>query len=145
MGEIAIVPFDPRVHLTDSFRQTMGALSPTNAPDSVIMESHYFRCLNTTYTWVAVHGQDVVGSISVLFEWKLTRECQPVAHIEDVAVRPDWQSKGVGTLLVRRAQEFAREQGVRSIVLACDASRVGFYERLGFSVHGVAMRQLVAK
>ncbi len=68
---------------------------------------------------------------------------EPYALLEDVYVNESERGKGVGTLLVRRAVELARELGCYKIIAT---SRFGreelhrWYEKLGFRLHGYEFR-----
>jgi len=68
---------------------------------------------------------------------------KPYALLEDVYVNESDRGRGVGTLLVRRAVELARELGCYKIIAT---SRFGrdevhrWYEKLGFKRHGYEFR-----
>lgn len=47
-----------------------------------------------------------------------------------MAVRPEWQGKGIGSALVRRGMEDCRELGYRGIVVL---GHPGFYPRFDFA------------
>lgn len=86
-------------------------------------------------TFVAVdEAGSVVGTASVFAEPKLLRGGCMAAHVEDVAVRPDAQGKGVGAALVKHCVEYARVAGCYKVVLNCDPKNVPFYEKCGFRV-----------
>ncbi len=137
-----IQPFDPAQHLEAGFRETLGALSPTTADADRIDLASFRRQKACHVTFVCLDGERVVGTFSVLFEAKLSRECRDVAHLEDVAVHPDYQARGVGRFMLEWALKYVREKGVRSFILDCDESVAGFYERLGFVRNGVCLRVL---
>lgn len=143
---LTVVRFDVDKHLENGFREALGALSPTVAHFEAIARSDYIRKMSNCWTFVCIDTEladRVVGTISVVFEPKLSRQCRYVAHIEDVAVAPDQQGRGIGKFMVSYAEAFAISRGVRSIVLTCADERVGFYEELGFKNDGVAMRKLI--
>ncbi|MEZ0345870.1 MAG: GNAT family N-acetyltransferase [Infirmifilum sp.] len=68
---------------------------------------------------------------------------QPYALLEDVYVNEEDRGKGVGTLLVTKAIETARELGCYKIIAT---SRFGrdevhkWYEKLGFKLYGYEFR-----
>ena len=54
------------------------------------------------------------------------------AIIQNVYTEPDWRRRGLAALLIKTILDWAREQGIGSVVLhASDAGRA-VYERLGF-------------
>lgn len=59
-----------------------------------------------------------------------------------LAVAPDWRGKGVGTALMRAAEDWARARGAERMVLDLDVHNAGaqrLYERLGYEVEAIAM------
>ncbi len=60
-------------------------------------------------------------------------------RIWELLVREDFRRKGIGSKLVNRAVEAAREKRARMIVLetqSCNVSAIGFYLRHGFELIG---------
>lgn len=61
-------------------------------------------------------------------------------HIEDLEVMPDWRGRGVGRMLMAKADEVARELGVRAISLETQSTNVPairFYRKCGYEVECV--------
>lgn len=96
-------------------------------------------------TVVAVRSDDVIGTASLLCERKFLHKGGLAGHIEDVAVHPDHQKKGVGKSLVLHLLERARERGCYKVVLDCKPALDTFYERCGFKDAGYQMRYDVPK
>jgi ribosomal-protein-alanine N-acetyltransferase len=64
-------------------------------------------------------------------------------HVNNLAVRPAFRGRGIGTALLRRLLADARALGARRATLEVRASNEGarrLYERLGFHVAGVRRR-----
>lgn len=139
---IHIENFQVSKHLENGFRETLGALVPVEELEEEIQRNFSVRQRNCMQTLVAVEGlvDRVVGTISIYFEPKLSRDCRPAAHIEDVAVHPDWQGRGVGALLMETALAIIRDHGCYKVVLNCNESKIGFYEKHGFRQDGICMR-----
>jgi GNAT superfamily N-acetyltransferase len=72
-------------------------------------------------------GGRVVGC--VLFDFASGR-------LRAMAVEPTRQRSGVGAQLVRRLEEEVAKRGVGLLTLHARRDAVGFYERLGYVVHG---------
>lgn len=56
-------------------------------------------------------------------------------HISDVIVAPEGEGKGIGSLLIRKGEEWAREQGYKWLTLSVFAQNKKareVYQRLGF-------------
>ena len=58
------------------------------------------------------------------------------AHIGRVAVMPEHRRGGYGRAVMQALHALAREQGIHDITLAAQLHAIGFYERLGYTVHG---------
>jgi predicted GNAT family N-acyltransferase len=68
----------------------------------------------------------VVGCALVAFN-------QNAARIRQMAVDESCQGQGIGTELVRRAEEAVRARNVRAVTLHARVSARGFYECLGYT------------
>ena len=82
----------------------------------------------------------IVGSITLLIEPKFIHQGGLVGHIEDVVVRSELQSKGIGEQLVNAALEYAKNHGCYKTILDCDDNVKPFYEKIGFKRNSNAMR-----
>lgn len=54
------------------------------------------------------------------------------AVIVNVYTEPEWRRRGLAALLIKRAIEWTREQGIESVVLHASDEGRAVYERLGF-------------
>lgn len=82
-------------------------------------------------TYVCMDNKDIVATATCIFERKL-RYNQLCCHLEDVGVRPDQRSKGLGQLIVNYCIREARSKGCYKVKLFCSDRLLGFYEKLGF-------------
>lgn len=90
-----------------------------------------------------VENQDtgeIIGTTTLLIEPKFIHNGMKVGHIEDVATRREYEGFGAGSLAVNTALEYAKSANCGRVVLDCSEDNVGFYEKLGFKRHEVAMR-----
>ena len=79
---------------------------------------------------VVPHGAEDVAAEAALF-----------ALVEDVAVHPDAQGRGVGRALMDEAMRIARDAGCYKLALSSNSKRSkahAFYESLGYERHGVS-------
>lgn len=124
--------------------ETLSSLTRADAAKPVMATAFWARGKCEYRTFVAVvkqgEGDWVVGTASLFFEPKLTRDCRPAAHIEDVAVNSLHQGRGIGEALVRHCLAHARRMGCYKAILDCDETICLFYEKMGFYRNGVAMR-----
>ena len=88
----------------------------------------------------------VEGMVMLLFTVS-TFLGKKVALLEDMVVAPEWRHKGIGSLLINHAIEFARQEGLGRITLLTDGDNDAaqqFYQSKGFSKSEmVVLRQLL--
>lgn len=60
-------------------------------------------------------------------------------YIKDVVVRPEYQHKGIGKLLIREIMQFIQNHGVKGteifVELCAMPDKMPFYEKLGFDTN----------
>jgi glucosamine-phosphate N-acetyltransferase len=85
-------------------------------------------------------GELVIGTTTLLVEPKFIFNGARVGHIEDVAVKSEYQGLGVGFALVKHATEKAASMGCLRTILDCSDENRGFYEKLGYTYFGNCMK-----
>ena len=90
--------------------------------------------------FVAVYNDKVVGATTLLIEQKFIHDGGKVGHIEDVAISKEFQSIGIGVMIIKEVLEYAKNQGCYKTILDCDEQVKPFYEKIGFSRHSNGMR-----
>jgi len=55
-------------------------------------------------------------------------------YMEDIMVHPDYQGKGIGTLLVKELIREAERFGLGIVTVSFDAGRENFYQTCGFTL-----------
>lgn len=89
--------------------------------------------------YVAETNENIVGTFALLILDNLGHFGTPSGVVEDVAVRPDQQGKGLGKEMMRFALDRCREKGCYKLTLSSNLRRADahrFYESLGFRKHG---------
>lgn len=128
------------VDLRRGFLETVRALRDTTLTPEQAIEVFRRRMRNKVRTFVALIDNKVVGTASLLIEPKFIHDGGVTGHVEDVAVHPDCQGKGIGALLVERLLEESRKEGCYKVILDCAEHVIPFYERMGFHKWERAMR-----
>jgi glucosamine-phosphate N-acetyltransferase len=128
------------VDLQRGFLETVRALRPTDLTLDQAVAVFRRRMRNKVRTFVALIDGKVVGTASLLIEPKFIHDGGVTGHVEDVAVHPECQGKGIGALLVERILEESRKEGCYKVILDCAEKVMPFYEKLGFSKWERAMR-----
>jgi ribosomal protein S18 acetylase RimI-like enzyme len=89
------------------------------------------KYLPTGKCFIAKHGNETVAVLV------LSKTKPETVEIMNVAVREKYQSKGVGTQLIRRVIEEAKKQGMKTIELGTANSSVRqmlMYQKCGFRI-----------
>ncbi|HEY0868729.1 MAG TPA: GNAT family N-acetyltransferase [Fimbriimonas sp.] len=66
----------------------------------------------------------------------LTEVDPNTVQMRQVAVRPDWQGRGVGKAMIRWSEQKALAMGFQTMILHARESAVDFYLRLGYEGEG---------
>ncbi|HSB57943.1 MAG TPA: GNAT family N-acetyltransferase [Nitrosopumilaceae archaeon] len=119
----------------DSLRKASD-LTPKKAKEifkKIKSDKNYMIC-------VAVLDSQVVGAATIFIEQKFINKGGKVGHIEDVAVRKNYQGKGIGQKIIKALVLFAKKEGCYKTILDCQDDLIPFYEKAGFKRHSNAMR-----
>ncbi|CEG01067.1 Acyl-CoA N-acyltransferase [Ostreococcus tauri] len=84
-------------------------------------------------------GSRIVASGTLVLERKFTRNCGTCGHIEDVVVDEGERGRDLGRVIVEALTRAAEACGCYKVILDCNESNVGFYERCGFKRKEVQM------
>jgi glucosamine-phosphate N-acetyltransferase len=117
----------------------VGQISQNIEEATKILESIEENKFSKIYVAVDNHRQ-VIGSITLLVEQKFIHNAGKVGHIEDVVTRKEYNGKGIGSALVQKCIEAAKEEKCYKVILDCSLDNVAFYEKAGFRKHEVSMR-----
>ena len=70
-------------------------------------------------------------------------------YIKDVAVRPEYQKKGIGKLLINELLDFVKKIGISGteifVVLCAVPDKVSFYEKLGFDFNDAKRLKMMCR
>lgn len=74
----------------------------------------------------------IIGLTTIFLERKFIFDFGYKAYIEDVVVNQKYEKKGIGSVLIKKAIDFAKQKRVKKIVLTCKDDKITFYEKFGF-------------
>jgi glucosamine-phosphate N-acetyltransferase len=90
--------------------------------------------------YVAIDNGKVVGTTTLLIEQKFIHDGGKVGHIEDVAVRKEYQGRERGKKIVGVLLKYAEKKGCYKTILDCSDELIPFYENMGFKKHSNSLR-----
>lgn len=117
-GEVSKIGWTTEAHLIEGQRTDPTALS---------------EMMNTGHFELAYENQELVALVFV------KKETPTVLYIGMLTVKPTYQSRGLGTLLMNRAVEIGREWGMKSTRMTVISERpdlIPIYEKMGFHWSG---------
>ncbi len=126
--------------VTEAFLETLTGLADVGLTVRQAREIFRQRLRAGVLTYVALLEGRVVGTATLLVEQKFIHAGGRVGHVEDVAIHPQFQRRGIGLALVRHLTGEAQKLGCYKVILSCFEDRVPFYQNLGFRPHDVGMR-----
>ena len=136
LGSVTVRPLR-EADLSNGFLEALDALRPASdlAPERAL---EVFRRLDRNPDCVVavaeVDGR-IAGAATLLIEHKFINQGGAAGHIEDVAVAPAQQGRGIGRALIRYLLGRAEAAGCYKTILDCADEVIPFYERLGFRRH----------
>ena len=98
-----------------------------------------FSTYPSYHLYVACVDEEVVGTFALLVMDNLAHLGRPSAIVEDLAVDPRFQRRGIGRQMIGIAMAQANAAGCYKLTLSAAAHRREaheFYESLGFDCHG---------
>eukprot|EP00401_Gymnodinium_catenatum_P056662 CAMPEP_0117504800 /NCGR_PEP_ID=MMETSP0784-20121206/25038_1 /TAXON_ID=39447 /ORGANISM="" /LENGTH=192 /DNA_ID=CAMNT_0005300171 /DNA_START=129 /DNA_END=707 /DNA_ORIENTATION=- len=84
--------------------------------------------------------RNLAATASLIVEAKFLRAGSYVGHVEDVVVDETHRGQGLARIILAALAETARKAGCYKVILDCNESNVGLYERCGFQRREVQMR-----
>ena len=126
--------------ISNGFLETLASLAPVDLTPEEASTILRQRLRAGIHTFVARLGGKVVGTAALLLEDKFIHGGGRVAHVEDVAVHPDFKKQGIGAALVRHLIDRARDLGCYKVILNCHDHLIPFYEQQGFRQYDTGMR-----
>lgn len=132
-------------------QKTEYSLAPDHLTEPEVALKSYFVFLSQRLKehggtiFVAENGGKVVGCVSVMIDTE-TSPCVAVkkfAYIPDLAVLEEFRNQGIGKMLIERAEQFGRDNGLDFIFLDVMAKNpaVDFYHKIGFIDQGLRMEK----
>lgn len=82
---------------------------------------------------------EIVGSGTLIVEYKFIHKCSAVGHIEDIVICEKMRGKNLGRHLVEELIKESKKRGCYKTLLCCREKITTFYEKCGLEVKEVSM------
>jgi ribosomal protein S18 acetylase RimI-like enzyme len=95
------------------------------------------------HLFVAILDSNIVGTFALLVMDNLAKRGRRSGVVEDVAVSPDWQGRGIGRAMMEHARKECIQADCYKFSLSSNLQREEahrFYDALGFERHGYSFR-----
>ena len=79
--------------------------------------------------WVATINDEVVGTVGLEADWDGIKDTYWVLTL---FVMPEYHGKGIGAMLMRHLEEYAKEIHTKKIIIPASITGNGFYYKLGY-------------
>ncbi|EMT67061.1 Glucosamine-phosphate N-acetyltransferase-like protein [Fusarium odoratissimum] len=93
------------------------------------------------YHVVIEHENRVVGTGAIIVERKFIHNLGLIGHIEEIAIRKDFQGKGLGLKLLASLSSIAKNVGCYKTTLGTSPENEPFYVKCGYNKSGNIMNQ----
>ena len=93
-----------------------------------------------TEIWIIENEySDLIGSGTILYEYKFIHDCGKIGHIEDVCIHDKYRGKSYGEQLIKFLLERAKEKNCYKVILDCQPELEKFYSKCGLEKKGIQM------
>jgi glucosamine-phosphate N-acetyltransferase len=94
---------------------------------------------NNSTIWIIEEGDKIIGSGTLLYEYKFIRNISKCAHIEDIIISKEYRSKQYGKKLIQHLIQEAQKNDCYKIILNCNNELEHFYNKCGLNNNGISM------
>ena len=127
MDNIEVRPIQDNLELNQMFYQRWLVL---RAPLNMELGTEKDSYEDSAFHLIAICNNKIVGSARLR---ELSTELGSIAY---VAVLPEFQNQGIGTKLIKKLLETAKDKKLKHLRLRSRISAFNFYQKLGFSPEG---------
>jgi glucosamine-phosphate N-acetyltransferase len=106
-------------------------------------EELYDKIFTNSEIFVAETGNNLVGTLTIIYEQKFIHNCAKYGHIEDVFVDYNYRGKKIGSKLISKALKSAKELSCFKCTLCCNHNVKDFYLNNQFEERGINMSYLI--
>ena len=99
---------------------------------------------NNSTIWVIDYDNELIGTATILYEYKFIHNIVKLAHIEDVCIDQNYRHKGIGNILINHLVNEATKKSCYKVALDCDEKLENFYKNAGLEKKGIQMTKYLS-
>ena len=122
--------------MINEFRKTMFT------EEQFIQTLYYMQSFSEV--WIIEYQHDIIATGTIIFEKKLIFDNCTFAHIEDICVKEQYRTLGLGKVIVKYLMQLAKEKNCYKVTLVCSEDNSHFYCKCGLEKRGIQMSQLIS-
>ena len=92
---------------------------------------------------ICEHNNQIIGTITILIDYKFIHNFSKYAHFEDVFIDPNHQKKGICRNLLNLGITYAKSNKCLKIKLNCVDKLKQLYEKFNFEKNGISMYNIL--
>lgn len=123
--------YEQYLPLINSFRETNFS--------RIIFEEFYDKISANSEIYVIEEDGIIIGSGTILYEYKFIRNISKVAHIEDIIIAEKYRGKNYGAVLIDHLINVSQNNNCYKIILNCSDNLEKFYAKSGLIKNGISM------
>ena len=129
--KLNVSDYEKYLNLINQFRSTIFTLEE--------YKNILSKIENNSTIWVIDDNNELIGTTTIIYEYKFIRNIVKLAHIEDVCIDKNYRNKGIGKLLINFVLNEANKENCYKIILDCDENLENFYKKSGLEKKGIQM------
>lgn len=107
--------------------------------DENIFKEIYSLINKNSDIWVIEKNNEIIGTGTILYEYKYIRNICKLAHIEDICILQKYRNNGYGKILIDYLMNEAKKENCYKITLYCEDKLEKFYIKSGLEKKGIQM------
>jgi glucosamine-phosphate N-acetyltransferase len=129
--KLTVLDYTNFLYLINQFRPTSFSFED--------FQNTFCQIQNLSTIWVIEFNNVLIGTATILYEFKFIHNIVKLAHIEDVCIDSKYRNKGIGNVLIQYIIQEAKRENCYKIILNCDESLEYFYRKSGLDKNGIQM------
>ena len=101
--------------------------------------NNLFKINNNSSIWVIELNNKLIGTGTILYEYKFIHNISKIAHIEDICIDNNYRGKNYGKFLMNHLIDVAMKEDCYKVTLYCKEDLEKFYKSCNMEKNGIQM------